>query len=111
MSKLSEKELLLLCNYMYIDGSTDIDDVLKYSIPKIESKVLSDKKGKCLSGSIERKEALGIILQIKSNNNLMCLEPVASIDTGVRATCFVNPADNEAVLVFRGTGGKHGEII
>ena len=35
----------------------------------------------------------------------MSLEAVESIDSNIRATCFVDPSDYKAVLVFRGTGG------
>ncbi|MEN8904573.1 MAG: Mbeg1-like protein [Clostridiales bacterium] len=105
MEILSEKELVLLSNYMYIEGSTEIGKKLDDVIVDIKTKIELDKNESLLSGGINQKEALDIISQIQNNDKLMNLEAVDSIDGDVRATCFINPSNLEAVVAFRGTGG------
>ncbi|MEN8908139.1 MAG: Mbeg1-like protein, partial [Clostridiales bacterium] len=105
MALLNEQDLLLLSNYMYIDGSIDLGKNLRELIPELKNVVENDKKGMLLSGGINQKEALQILSKLEKNDQLMNLRPVASIDKDVRATCFIDPSDREAVLAFRGTGG------
>lgn len=106
MGKLSEKELLLLDNFMYIDGSTEVgkgktlervvDDILKKGISKKE-----------LSGDIKVEQAEDILNEIKKDPKLCRMTIEESIDTkGVRASCFVDE-ENQATVAFRGTGGSY----
>ncbi|MEN8904571.1 MAG: Mbeg1-like protein [Clostridiales bacterium] len=104
MAKFNEKELLLLSNFMYISGSTDKAPLNKL-LNVLESKLETDNVKNYLSGGIDVKEAKSIISEIKQNDKLINLESVESIDGDVRATCFIDPSDREAVLAFRGTGG------
>lgn len=104
MAELSEKELLLLDNFMYISGSTNknktIDEVargiLAYGI----------EEGN-LSGGITKEEAENILQEIQNNDNLKNLTISSSIDNeGIRASCFVDNQGN-ATVAFRGTGGSY----
>lgn len=61
-----------------------------------------------VSGGISVEEAEAFLKEIEKDETLMNLQVEKSIDTEVRASCFVdsrNPDSKEAALVFRGTVG------
>ena len=103
MAELSEKQLLLLDNYMYIQGSTNEKNVGRNIDYLLESGI-SDG---CVSGGITPEQAQAILNEVKEDPVLCNMQVDASIDTdGVRAACFVDKNGN-ATVAFRGTGGSY----
>ncbi|MCR5357667.1 MAG: DUF2974 domain-containing protein [Lachnospiraceae bacterium] len=111
MRELSEKELLLLSNYLYIDKCTEygtINEMLDScrgadgSID--EGKVAALGIGGCMSA----QEGCRILNEMDACGAGLCSLSVArSIDAGgIRAICFES-RDGDATVVFRGTGGDY----
>ncbi len=113
MKELSEKELLLLSNYMYLDKCTEystIGDMLDSC--RAENGWIDERKvealgvGGCMTGTECRK-----LLQEMDNasEEFKSLSLVRSIDEPeLRAACFAHAGDEDnATVVFRGTGGTY----
>lgn len=108
---LSEKQLLLLDNLMYSDltvtGSKYLSLGEMIDKLKVNGKVTENSiEGMVLSGGMSKKEMAEILNEISSDPDLSALECYASIDDGIRGTCFLNPL-GEATVAFRGTGGTY----
>ena len=103
MAELSEKQLLLLDNYMYITGSTNERNVGK----NVDNLLKSGITDKSVSGGITPEQAQAILNEVKADPVLCNMRVEASIDTdGVRAACFVDK-NGDATVAFRGTGGSY----
>ncbi len=113
--KLTEKQCALLSGFMYLDQSVkkSDDNGNKNIIGKI-IEGLMDKEGqfnlKLLNptGGITKEEAVELLKEIERDPALRNLEAVHSVDTGIRATCFVDSKagdTKDAIVAFRGTGG------
>lgn len=104
MTGLSEQDLLLLNNFMYITGSADVNG----SVGNIAEELLREGFSEDdLSGSITVEQAESILQELQSSENLKDLTIQSSIDNeGVRASCFVDSQGN-ATVAFRGTGGSY----
>lgn len=107
---LSEKQLLLLSEYMYLPDVTIENQTIGETIEsfKDESGNFKPELLAQATGGVTVEEAEEFLKEIEKDETLMNLKVVESKDTGIRACCFVdsrNPDSNEAVLAFRGTGG------
>lgn len=104
MAELSESELLLLDNFMYISDSAQAGE----SVGDIVDTLLAnDVSEQSLSGGLTVENAQKILKEIQAQPELCDLRIVSSIDNeGVRASCFVDENDN-ATVAFRGTGGSY----
>lgn len=98
MAELSEKELLLLDNFMYISASAETKGTVESAVKEMLAIGISEEN---LSGGITVEEAKNILQEIQSNENLKI---TSSIDNeGIRASCFVDNQGN-ATVAFCGTG-------
>ena len=106
MNELTESQLLLLDNFMYISGSSGVPKGTTVN-EIIETMYTNDLSKDDLSGGITVEQAYEILNEIKSDSTLCNLTIQASLDTdGVRASCFVDDYGN-ATVTFRGTGGTY----
>lgn len=106
MNELTESQLLLLDNFMYISGSSGVPNGTTVN-EIIETMYTNDLSKDDLSGGITVEQAYEILNEIKSDSTLCNLTISASLDTdGVRAACFVDDSGN-ATVAFRGTGGTY----
>ena len=113
MSKLSEKELLLLSNYLYLDKCTEygtINEMLDSCRSEngwIDESKLDDLG---IGGCMTRSECRRLLQEMdNASAEFKSLSLVRSIDEPeLRAACF-KPSDSEgeATVVFRGTGGTY----
>ncbi|MCR5421862.1 MAG: DUF2974 domain-containing protein [Lachnospiraceae bacterium] len=113
MMDLSEKELLLLSNYLYIDECTGygtIKDTLDHCRDN-KGNIDTDKvAGLGIGGCMSSEECADILGEMDGcRDEFKDLNAVRSIDKGgIRAVCFEYPGEkNKAVVVFRGTGGAY----
>lgn len=113
MSELSEKELLLLSNYLYIDKCTEYGTIneLLDSCRDLEGNISKDRvAGLGIGGCMSTEEGLDLLQDIDaSSEEFKSLNVSRSIDDGgIRAVCFTKDGDDaNATVVFRGTGGSY----
>lgn len=108
MGELTDKELLLLSNYMYMDIS-----VTKGNIKDILAS-LQDAKGNIdpslisASGGIADEDTLTILNEMNAaSDDFKALRVTEVVNSeGIRGACFEN-IDGEGTVVFRGTGGGY----
>lgn len=108
---LSEKQLLLLDNFLYLSASAKvkektIEDIIAYL--KIKGTNEYNEKKIDVTGGIKPAEAIEFLKEIEKDEMLMSLRIKETVDTGIRGICFTdsrNPGSNYAVIAFRGTGG------
>ncbi len=111
MSGLSEKELLLLSNYLYFDKCTEygtINEMLE-DCRGADGNISADKVAALgLGGCMSTQEAVDIIAGMDGcSESFKNLSASRSLDAGgIRAVCF-EAGDNSATIVFRGTGGDY----
>lgn len=110
MSELSEKELLILSNYLYMEHSVtkgSIRDALAQLYN--ESGEIDSAKLSGLSGGMDTQDAITILNAMNhSSEEFKSLQVMHTIDNGeIRGACFVNPDTGNATVVFRGTGGGY----
>ena len=113
MSELSEKELLLLSNYVYLDKCTEystINEMLD-SCRSANGWIDEDKTGQLGIGGCMTKTECRKLLQEMDNasEDFKRLRVVRSLnEPEIRAVCFADPSsDDKATVVFRGTGGTY----
>lgn len=113
MRRLSERELLLLSNYLYIDECTryrTINDLLDSCRDK-DGNLSADRVGRLgIGGCMTAEEGLDLLREIDcSGPEFKALNVSRSIDEGgIRAICFAEDGDDaNAAVVFRGTGGSY----
>ena len=113
MSELSEKELLLLSNYLYVDRSAQlgtIGDMLD-SCRNENGQITADKlAGFDIGGCMSAEECADLFREMdKCSDDFKNLRAVRAInDGGIRGVCFADPHDSsKATVVFRGTGGAY----
>lgn len=111
MSRLSEKQLLLLDNLMYCEGmTTDGHSTLGSFVDYMRA---SPKNFGKLSGFLDDDQFMRILDDISKDKTLMSLQigdshrDNKSTTDGWSATSFINPANNEVTVAFRGTGGTY----
>jgi hypothetical protein len=113
MRELSERELLLLANYLYLEKCTEyrtikdaIDSCRDAEGNISEEKVVALGVGGCMSAA----EGADLLDEMdRSSEDFKNLNAVRSInDGGIRGICFADiKDDHNAVVVFRGTGGTY----
>lgn len=113
MSELSEKELLLLSNYLYLDKCTEygtINEMLDSCRSEngwIDENKLDDLG---IGGCMTRSECRRLLQEMdNASEEFKSLSLVRSIDEPeLRAACFTDPdSEGKAAVVFRGTGGTY----
>ena len=113
---LTEKQCALLSGFMYLDQSVKKSDdngnkniigkIIEYL--KDETTGQFDREQLDPSGGITKEEAVELLKEIERDPVLRNLKAVHSVDTGIRATCFVDSKagdTKDAIVAFRGTGG------
>ncbi len=113
MRELSERELLLLSNYLYLDKCTEygtINDAIESC--RDEGGSISPEKaaGLGIGGCMTCEECADLLNEMDASaGDFKNLSVVRSIDDGgIRGLCLADPHDdNNAVVVFRGTGGSY----
>ena len=104
MAELTEAQLLLLDNYMYIQQSTTTGGTVGDTVDYLIANGLNKTD---LSGGIDANQAMEILRTIRDDPVLSNLTVTQSINTdGVRASCFVD-SSGDATVAFRGTGGSY----
>ena len=113
MRDLSEKELLLLSNYLYVDRSAkfgtigDMLDEFRNESGTITAEKLGDLN---IGGCMSAEECADIFREMDAcpdDFKKLCAVRVID-DGGIRGVCFANPDDSSgATVVFRGTGGSY----
>ena len=113
MRELSEKELLLLSNYLYMDCSTkygSINEMLDSCRDENGAVSLNQMANIGAGGGMKAEECYDIIREMDAQSgDFKALEAVRTIDDGgIRAVCFASPGEEaKATVVFRGTGGGY----
>ena len=111
--QLTEKQCALLSGFMYLNQSVNKKEKKGKPIGKIikDLKDENEQINKDLldpSGGISKEEAVELLEEIEKDPILCNLKPLRSVDTGIRATCFVDSkarGTKDAIVAFRGTGG------
>lgn len=115
MSKYSEKELLLLSNFMYCDVSVDngtISEILDRYRNADGTFTAESVSLVTASGGLDNKQVADLFTQMSehiSNDNpeFGALSATRTINEGnIRGACFTDPLDDNPVVAFRGTGGS-----
>lgn len=110
-SELNEQELLILANYEYFQSSTRKGN-LRDSIQELKgadgSFDIEKVRAEGATGDIISEDAaLDLLSRIESDKKLSELNVTRTINRGgIRATLYTD-RDNNATLVFRGTGGTY----
>ncbi len=113
MSELSDKELLLLSNWVYVDRSTEYGtigemlDSCRNKDGEITAEMLS---GFSIGGCMSAGDCAEIMREMDGcPENFRNLRAVRAIDAGgIRGVCYEDPSDSsKATVVFRGTGGEY----
>ena len=114
MNELSEKELLLLSNYLYIDESVKyetINDMLD-SCRSSTGWISPDKVSQLgIGGCMSELECRKLLCEMDhASEEFKSLHISRIIDEGgIRAACFTSGGfeDRDATVIFRGTGGSY----
>ena len=113
MNELSERELLLLSNYLYIDECTKYGTVGEFldSCRNDDGSISMDKVSQLgIGGCMSAEEGCDLLREMDmSSPGFKDLTATRSIDAGgIRAVCFTAPGDDSnAAVIFRGTGGSY----
>ena len=105
---LNQKQLLLLNNYLYLENSADNISIKdRINSLKTDGKIDKSKLNITASG-IRPSNMVKALEDLEKDKLLMSLVPVYTLETEIRAVCFVpkenvNKVNAEAVLVFLGT--------
>ena len=109
---LTEKQCGLLSEFMYLQQSVimDKEDTIGTVIRDLKDKTTGQFNMDLLNptGGITKDEAVEFLKEIEKDPMLRNLRAEHTIDTGIRATCFVDSKardSKDAIVVFRGTGG------
>ncbi|MCR4807751.1 MAG: DUF2974 domain-containing protein [Lachnospiraceae bacterium] len=113
MASLSEKDLLLLSNYLYLDKCTQystINEMLD-SCRSANGWINENKAGQLgVGGGMTKTECRKLLQEMdNASDELKNLRVARTIDEPeLRAICFEHPGDDgTATVVFRGTGGAY----
>lgn len=102
-ANMSERDLLLLSNFMYISGDqqpgTDMKTAIEATLRRVQS-------GKPIGGGISRGDAEIMLNDMLNSPNITQLR-VAKHDTNIQAMCLEVPGTTQAVVAFQGTGGDY----
>lgn len=110
MSELSERELLMLSNYLYMEHSVT-KGTIRDALTQLYNEYgeIDSAKLVGLSGGMNTQDATTILNEMnRSSEQFKSLRVTQTIDNGeIRGACFVNPDTGKATVVFRGTGGGY----
>ncbi len=109
MAELSEKELLLLSNYMYLQNATNkvtINDMLQSM--QDANGFIDPSKLPQASGGMTGQEIEVLFQEMNCASDEFRSLTVTEIvnEDGLRAACFENSV-GEGTVIFRGTGGEY----
>lgn len=112
MGQLTKEEVLLLNNLMYMNGKRPFEDMTTYkgkTIGDVINAIINNgefEKGQEYTTFTNGDEWNNIIESVRSDEKLCNtkIESIYSDQKGGVAILFNNTADNEAVVVYRGTG-------
>ena len=112
MSELSEKELLLLSNYLYMDNSMTQGTIAEVLASYKNAAGDFDPERVChagIGGGMNAAEAVELFEEMeRASASFQNLEVVRVIDEGgIRGVCFAQSGVRDATVVFRGTGGEY----
>ena len=111
---LTEKQCALLSGFMYLDQSVKKSgksgNTIGETIKDLKDKTTGQFNKEQLNptGGITKEEAVELLKEIERDPVLRNLKAVHSVNTGIRATCFVDSKagdTKDAIVAFRGTGG------
>ncbi len=124
MGEMSEKELLLLSNYLYMDSSVKqgtIKELLAFYKNENGDFDINQVQNAGIGGGMNAEDAVELFTEMdRSSDSFKNLEVVRVIDEGgIRGVCFAENGGRNATVVFRGTGGEyhawadnvHGEYL
>ncbi|MFT3984419.1 MAG: DUF2974 domain-containing protein [Lachnospiraceae bacterium] len=124
MREMSEKELLLLSNYLYMDSSVKqgtITELLTFYKNENGDFDINRVQNAGIGGGMSAEDAVELFTEMeRSSDSFKNLEVVRVIDEGgIRGVCFADSGGRNATVVFRGTGGEyhawadnvHGEYL
>lgn len=102
MAELNEKQLLLLDCLVYVDA----DFSNGRSLGDIASELLEPGglDGVDIGASMTKEEVTTLLQDLQNDETLKTLVVDGYVNTEIRGACFVDPATQEAVVVYRGTG-------
>ena len=109
---LSDRDLLLLSNFMYADISATSD---KSMIELLDSYtkngvITTDKLAHVIVTIGMSKENMAIVMnEMRKSDAIKKLTIDSSINDGIRGACFVDRESCETTVAFRGTGGSYGQ--
>lgn len=109
VKELSERDLLLLSNYLYIDNATELGTVgdtinrMRYPDGSFDPLKLPAPKG-----GMTQEDVIYILNEItESKGNICDLNVTHSVsELDIRAACFVD-TNQGATVIYRGTGGSY----
>lgn len=114
LADFSERDLLILSNYVYFNCSTNGTDLsigetidrLKKDDGSFDIYKLYSEGG--ISVNISEEEAIDIFKRIDNDDKLRNLHVARTLnDYDIRGVCFANEDESDACVVFRGTGGTY----
>ena len=112
-SELSQQELLLLNNFMYMSTATasrpgtPLREVIEYTLKDLKEpqNTFMGKPSTSLTGGLSREDAILILEDMRNSERISNLT-IAKSDESIDATCFVDKEGN-ATVAFQGTGGTY----
>ena len=115
MSRYSEKQLLLLSNFVYLPCSLldePISGILNYYKDESGSFTVESVSGAGVGGGLSGAEIKELFVQMEiecdNDQNFASLSASRKLNDGyVKAICYTDSADENAVIAFRGTGGSN----
>ncbi|HKM22536.1 MAG TPA: Mbeg1-like protein [Lachnospiraceae bacterium] len=110
MSDLSERELVMLSNYLYMKHSVtegSIGDAL--AALSNDAGEIDPTKLTGIGGGMDTEDAMIVLNEMNAaSEDFKSLQVMQSIDNrDIRGVCFVHPETGNATVVFRGTGGGY----
>ena len=115
MSRYSEKQLLLLSNFVYLPCSLleePISGILNYYKDESGDFTVESVAGAGSGGGLSEAEIKELFVQMEiecdQDQNFASLSASRKLNDGyVKAICYTDSMDENAVIAFRGTGGSN----
>lgn len=114
MAGYTEKEMLILSNFLYVDASLEegtISQIIERYKDENGEFTEQSVSSTYASGGIDNKGKAALFKEmeqyISEHPEFGNLSRSRSInDGGIRGICFTSPSDSDPIVVFRGTGGS-----
>lgn len=114
MADFSQRDLLILSNYVYFACSTyDVDACLLDTVNRFKNEKgeydLEKLRGQgAISCNISDEEAIDLFKRIEGDEKLRSLHIARKLENkDIRAVCFATEDESDACVIFRGTGGSY----